>query len=142
MRKQHGQYCKAPDKEEAVDHSASEFGLKWEEGPLSGVMERRKGEPVLNKAGTSNIAQHIRARTLPLVSQLALEEEMRAPAEGEPEGEVWMLRRGENFVVEMKGAVSQRSWPGSAECPCKAGDYECVMKAGSPARQRLEGRGW
>lgn len=59
--RQHGQYCKAPDKEEAVDHSASEFGLKWEEGPLSGVMERRKGELVLNKAGTSNIAQHIRA---------------------------------------------------------------------------------
>lgn len=59
--RQDGRYCKAPDKEEAVDHSASELGLKWEEGPLSGVMERKKGELVLNKAGTSNIAQHIRA---------------------------------------------------------------------------------
>ena len=42
--RQDGQYCKAPDKEEAVDHSASELGLKWEEGPLSGVMERKKGD--------------------------------------------------------------------------------------------------
>lgn len=48
--RQDGWYCKAPDKEEVVDHSAGELGLKWEEGPLSGVMEKKKGEPMLNKS--------------------------------------------------------------------------------------------
>ena len=46
-------------------------------------------------------------------------------------------------MVEMEGRTySQRSWPGSAEHPCKAGDYECVMKAGSPAGQGVGRRGW
>lgn len=50
--RQDGWYCKAPDKEEVVGHSAGKLGLKWEEGPLSGVMEK-KGELMLNKAGIS-----------------------------------------------------------------------------------------
>ena len=79
---------------------------------------------------------------MPLVSQLALEEEMRAPAEGKEPEEVWMLKERRELCGGDGRAYSQRSWPGSAERPCKAGDYECVMKAGSPAGQGVGRRGW
>lgn len=79
--RQDGWYCKAPDKEEVVGHSAGELGLKWEEGPLSGVMEK-KGELMLNKAGTSNTAQRIRALNSALSESVGSRGENEVPCRG------------------------------------------------------------